>query len=65
LQIRLKTSLDHALLADWRDLPIWRLLMKLPWTMSYDNVVRIELAPFASPPEDIHTQFYRLWRYYR
>ena len=65
LQIRLKTSLDQALLVDWRDLPIWRLLMKLPWTMSHDNVVRISLAPFASPPEDIHRQFDRLWKYYR
>ena len=65
LQIRLKASLDQALLVDWRDLPIWRLLMKLPWTMSHDNVVRIALAPFAPPPEDIHRQFDRLWKYYR
>ncbi len=65
LQIQLKTSLDNALLVDWRDLPIWRLLMKLPWTMTHDNVVRIQLAPFASPPEDIHRQFHRLWRFYR
>ncbi|NJM35083.1 MAG: hypothetical protein HC850_10685 [Rhodomicrobium sp.] len=65
LQIRLKTSLDNALLADWRRLPVWRLLMKLPWTMTYDNVVRIPLAPFAEPPETIHWQFVRLWKYYR
>ncbi len=65
LQIRLKASLDNALLADWRRLPIWRLLMKLPWTMTYDNVVRIQLAPFAPPPEEIQWQFARLWRYYR
>jgi hypothetical protein len=65
LQIQLKTSLDHALLADWRRLPIWRLLMKLPWTMSYDNVVRIPLAPFAPPPEEICWQFARIWRHYR
>jgi hypothetical protein len=65
LQIRLKTSMDQALLADWRGLPIWRLLMKLPWTMSHDNVVRIPLAPFAPPPADIHRQFQRLWKYYR
>jgi hypothetical protein len=65
LQFRLRTSLDRALLADWRDLPIWRLLMKLPWTMSHESVVRIALAPFAPPPEDIHREFQRLWRYYR
>jgi hypothetical protein len=65
LQIRLKSSLDSALLADWRRLPIWRLLMKLPWTMTHDNVVRIPLAPFELPPEDIHRQFFRLWKHYR
>lgn len=65
LQIRLKTSLDQALLADWRRLPIWRLLMKLPWTMTYDNVVRIPLAPFGPPPDDIQRQFFRLWKHYR
>jgi hypothetical protein len=52
LQIRLKISLDHALLADWRDLPVWRLLMKLPWTMTYDNVVRISLAPAERASRD-------------
>ena len=65
LQIRLKTSLDQALLADWRRLPIWRLLMKLPWTMTYDNVVRIPLAPFGPPPDDIQRQFFRLWKHFR
>jgi hypothetical protein len=65
LQLRLRIPLEQALLADWRRLPIWRLLMKLPWTMTYDNVVRIPLAPFAPPPEDIHRQFFRLWKYYR
>jgi hypothetical protein len=65
LQFRLTQPLSRALLVDWRDLPYWRLLMKLPWTMSHENVVRIPLAPFAPPPEDIHREFHRLWRYYR
>ncbi len=65
LHFRLRVPLDRALLADWRDLPIWRLLMKLPWKMSHDNVVRIPLAPFHPPPEDIHHEFHRLWHYYR
>ncbi len=65
LQIHLKTSLGQALVADWRRLPVWRLLMKLPWSMTPDNVVRIALAPFAPPPEYIHGQFMRLWKYYR
>jgi hypothetical protein len=65
LQFKLRVSLDRALLADWRELPIWRLLMKLPWTMSHENIVRIPLAPFAPPPEEIARSFERLWRYYR
>jgi len=64
LQFRLNQPLSKALLVDWRDLPIWRLLMKLPWTMSHENVVRIALAPFAPPPEDVHREFHRLWKYY-
>ena len=65
LQFHLKTSLAQALMADWRRMPVWRLLMKLPWSMTPDNVVRIALAPFAPPPEDIQRQFMRLWKYYR
>lgn len=65
LQFRLRTSLDRALLADWRGMPVWKLLMKLPWSMTHENVVRVALAPFAPPPEEIHRQFERLWRYYR
>jgi hypothetical protein len=66
LQLRLKTSLAQALMADWRRLPVWRLLMKLPWSMTHDNVVRIALEPFAPVlPEEIHRQFVRQWKYYR
>ncbi|MEJ2118028.1 MAG: hypothetical protein P8Y36_09075 [Alphaproteobacteria bacterium] len=66
LQFRLKIPLDQALLADWRRLPVWRLLMKLPWAMSHDNVVRIAMEPFAPiTPDEIHRHFQRLWKYYR
>lgn len=65
LQFHLKTSMAQALMADWRRLPVWRLLMKLPWSMTHDNVVRIALAPFAPPADEIHQHFVRLWKYYR
>lgn len=65
LQFFLKVPLDKALLADWRHLPVWRLLMKLPWTMTHDNVVRIPLDPFEVPADEVHRQFMRLWKYYR
>ena len=55
LHIKLKQPLHAALLADWRRLSIWRLLMRLPWTMGHDNIVRINLqlvqaARGANPP---------------
>ena len=65
LQIKLKQPLNTALLVDWRRLPIWRLLMRLPWTMSHDNIVRINLQPFQPPAEEIHRTVQRMWRFYR
>jgi hypothetical protein len=65
LHIKLKQPVNSALLVDWRRLPIWRLLMRLPWTMGYDNIVRINLQPFASPPDVIIRTMQRMWRYYR
>jgi hypothetical protein len=65
LHIRLKQPVGAALLADWRRLPIWRLLMRLPWTMGYDNIVRINLQPFAPPADEITRTVQRMWRYYR
>lgn len=65
LQIALKTPLAKALLADWRQQPYHRLVMRIPWTMTHDNVVRIKLDPFDKSPEDIHRTMLRMWRYYR
>ena len=53
IHIKLAKSLPQALAADWRSLPYYRLLMKQPWSMSADNVVRINLEPFSGRPEDI------------
>lgn len=65
LQIKLKLPLTKALLADWRKVPFYRMVMRLPWRMSHDNVVRVTLDPFDKPPEDIHRTLLRMWRYYR
>jgi hypothetical protein len=65
LQIRLKQPLNSALLVDWRRLPIWRLLMRLPWTMGYDNIVRVNLQPFTPTPDEIERTMRRMWRFYR
>lgn len=65
LQIALKMPLQSALIADWRKMPWHRLLMRLPWTMTHDNVVRVNLDPFDREPEDIHRSLLRMFRYYR
>lgn len=53
LDIELSRRLPKALIADWRSLPYHRLLMKLPWSMTRNNVVRINLEPFAESPDEI------------
>jgi hypothetical protein len=66
LQIVLSVPLGSALVVDWRrKQPPWRLLMRLPWRMSHDNIVRVNLEPFDQPPELIHRTFLRMWRFYR
>jgi hypothetical protein len=65
LQIALKTRLSSALVADWRQLPFLRSLMRLPWSMARSNVVGINLEPFNTEPDDIHRTLVRLWKHYR
>ena len=64
LIIQLKGPLPKMLMADWRSLPRYRLLMKLPWSMGRDNVIRIKLEPFESTPEEIVDALKRNWRYF-
>ena len=65
LQIVLGTPLASALVVDWRKQPRWRRFMRLPWRMSPNNMVRIDVEPFDQPPDRIHRTFLRMWRYYR
>ena len=65
LTVRLRDPIDKALFADWRDLPLWKSLMKLPWRLRDDDMtVAIELATFAEAPEDILAEILRLRRLY-
>jgi len=65
LHIELKRDLDHALIADWRRQPLYRILMKLPWQLGADNVIRIKLEPFNEAPDKIHAAVIRAWEFYR
>jgi hypothetical protein len=65
LQIGLNMRLSSALVVDWRKQPFYRSLMRLPWSMGYSNVVRVNLEPFDVPPDEIHRTLLRMWRYYR
>jgi hypothetical protein len=65
LQIVLNAPLSSALVVDWRRQPAHRWMMRQPWRMSHDNMVRINVEPFDQPPDAIHRTFLRMWRYYR
>jgi hypothetical protein len=65
LQIALTQPITKALFADWRRQPWHRLLMRLPWSMTHNNVIRINLEPFDKPPDEVHRTLVRMWRYYR
>lgn len=65
LQIGLRVPLSSALVADWRKQPFYRSLMRLPWSMTPANVVRVRLGTFNQPADEIHRTLLRMWRYYR
>jgi hypothetical protein len=62
LHIQLGQPESRVLLVDWRRLPVWRLLMRLPWTRSSGNSLHINLQPFSPPAAEIHRTLQRLWR---
>ncbi|MBX9591742.1 MAG: hypothetical protein K2X43_20820 [Hyphomonadaceae bacterium] len=65
LQIKLRVPFGSALVADWRKQPLHRALMRLPWSMTHDNVVRVRLGPLNQPADEIHRTLTRMWRHFR
>lgn len=65
IQIALNQPLGSALVADWRNLPYYRRGMRLPWSMSRDNVIHVTVDPFDHEPDEIHRTLVRMFRYYR
>ena len=64
LQIKLSRPISAALSADWRKMPLHRLLMKLPWKMGSNNTVHINLEPFPGQPDEICAAFQRKQRFF-
>lgn len=65
LHIPLKSTLGEALLLDWRRRHFARQFMRLPWSLTRENVIRVPLDIMDKPPAEIHAALQRLWRYYR
>lgn len=65
MMLTLRSTLAEALLVDWRDRPLLRRLMRLPWSLRKGNRVRIPLDIMDRPVAEVHQTFLRLWRYYR
>ncbi|MEO1543066.1 MAG: hypothetical protein AAFR75_03485 [Pseudomonadota bacterium] len=65
LQLKLSQPIPDVLLADWRQLPWYRLFMHLPWRMSDGNVVRIPLDTLSRPPDEIERAFRRMRDFHR
>jgi hypothetical protein len=65
MRIVLRQPLERALIADWRQRPYYRYLMRLPWSMKGKDTVRIPLEVLDRPPDEIHKAFARMMAFYR
>ncbi len=65
LVISLKGDLNEALILDWRNRPLARRFMRLPWALKRPNAIRIPLDIMDRPVGEIHQTILRMWRYYR
>ena len=65
LRITMDEPLDRALLADWRKRPVYRVLMRLPWSMAGKDTIRVPLDVFDKPAEEIYQNFTRMMKFYR
>ncbi len=60
LTIELSRSVEQSLIKDWRDVPIYRLLMKLPWNLKGERTIVIVLEPFSVNSEEILSTLRRM-----
>lgn len=65
LHITLLEPFDKALLADWRKRPLYRFLMRLPWSMASEDVIKIPVDVFDRPADEILHNFTRMMNFYR
>ena len=65
LRVTLLDPIDRALIADWRRRPVYRYLMRLPWTAARGNVIKIPLDVLDRPASEILHCFTRMMTYFR
>jgi hypothetical protein len=65
LHVSLKMPIGDALILDWRDRPLLRKAMRMPWSMKSPMIIRIALDVLDRPNTEIHETFLRMWRFYR
>ena len=65
LVIELNRDVDAALISDWRKLPIYRLLMKLPWRLRDERVLSVQLEPFSINKDKLLETLQRMRSFYR
>lgn len=63
--ITLDEPLERSLIADWRRRPVPRNLMRLPWSMAEDDVIKIPLDVMDHPANEIFVAFKRMMTFYR
>lgn len=64
LHVSLKASLDASLILDWRQRPLPRRFMRLPWSQR-KGIIRVPLDIMDKPPAEIHATLLRMWRFHR
>lgn len=64
LNLILARPLDAALIADWRERPYHRFLMRLPWSSKDNITVRVPLDVFDQPADTILATLVRMKRFY-
>ena len=65
LHIMLRRPVGEALILDWRQRPLLRRWMRVPWSLVTSKVIRVPLDIFDKPSKEIHATLNRMWGFHR